>query len=340
MWGLVGTFGVALAGGAVLGVKSRQRSAEPVKPVEPPRPRQQDRLFQQAKNHIRENRWHEARASLLELRSVAPDSPGLPDYLDLVDRELPNADHLSAAQTALAEKNLAVAQAELEKISPDTRMFEQVVALKRELRNAEEAQQLEAEEDMSCDFRATPPPAPVDPWQQAVAVFKRQDLKGAAALARACASRNPRCKSGLKELEEFNKLAGRLDRLKAQELRRLLTLHQQLTENSGSSPLFTLAAFRVSEVFYSSALEAKAKGQWTQAMRDVQTVLQADPSHAGAATLLSELRARAKDFFLRGYAFKDSDPSEAREYFQRVIALTPPDDEAHQKAQAWLRKLQ
>jgi hypothetical protein len=67
--------------------------------------------------------------------------------------------------------------------------------------------------------------------------------------------------------------------------------------------------------------------------------LQADPSHAGAANILNELKAKAKEVFLYAYALKDSNPEEAIPKFRDVLAMTPADDETHEKAQKWLDQL-
>lgn len=42
---------------------------------------------------------------------------------------------------------------------------------------------------------------------------------------------------------------------------------------------------------------------------------------------------------MRGYMILKTDPAGAREYFRRVVELTPPSDENHQKAASRLREL-
>lgn len=323
LWLLAGVLGVALAGAGarVMYLRSRPRI---VHGDPEPQPRILRLHFDQAKNHIREFKWREAQASLLELRLLSPDYPGLVDYLSLVEKELPNHAHLKTAQAALAEHKLAVAKTELDQVNPDTVMFERAVSLKRELRDAAdqrvaearaqlttgprepalailedvlaafpdhpEAQQLRTQHFISCEYPVSPPPPlPVDVWRQVVATFKRQDLLGATALAQACASRDPRCKSGLRDLKEFSTLEKRLDALKLPELLQLIRLDHQLTESTAPSPLITRAVPRAAGLLYERARAANARGQKRQATRDAQQVLQLDPGHAGAALLLSSL---------------------------------------------------
>jgi hypothetical protein len=69
-------------------------------------------------------------------------------------------------------------------------------------------------------------------------------------------------------------------------------------------------------------------------------VLDADPSHPGAQTLIGEARNQAKDVYLRGYQLKDNSPDEAAKLFKDVLNMTPSDDEYHQKADARLSELQ
>jgi hypothetical protein len=87
--------------------------------------------FQEAKDLVREGKWTEARARLLELQAMAPEFTPLEDYLAFVERELPNQEHLRAAQAALEQRDLATARAELDKVRKDTVLFEKVQHLRR-----------------------------------------------------------------------------------------------------------------------------------------------------------------------------------------------------------------
>ena len=74
-------------------------------------------------------------------------------------------------------------------------------------------------------------------------------------------------------------------------------------------------------------------------MENARRALQADPGHAGASNMVSELRQKARDLYLQAYALKDTDPEDAVPKFREVMAMTPPDDETHQKAKSWVEKL-
>jgi tetratricopeptide (TPR) repeat protein len=335
-------------------------------------------MFQEAKNHIREGKWTEAKTRLLELQVVAADYPGLQDYLQQVEKELPNQEHLQAAQAALAAKKLAEAKAALDKISADTTMFELVNNLKRQLKDtiderAKEARaaldnkQLDEAKAITDDVLAIypeqrdakiineeavrlikirdtpvappPPPPTAPPWEQVSARFVGGDLPGAVALANACVSK-PKCKEMLKDMSEFGGLYKKLEDLDAKGLARLLTLDKQISGSRGPSQMARNAGTRAANIFYKSASAARAAGQWARAVEYARRTIQADPGHAGATNILNELRQKAKDLYLQAYALKDSNPEDAAPKFREVIAMTPPDDETHQKAQTWLDKIQ
>ncbi|HYH98570.1 FHA domain-containing protein [Hyalangium sp.] len=335
-------------------------------------------MFQEAKNDIREGRYTEAKTRLLELQGMARDYPGLADYLQQVDKEIPNQEHLKAAQAALAEKKLALAKSESDKITAETTMFEQVNKLKRELAEASEAQAKEARtlldnkqldqaraitEDVLAVFpehrdaklineeavrlirvrdtpvAPAPPPPTAPPWEQAAARFVDGDLSGGVALANACVSK-PKCKEMLKDMTEFGNLYKKLEDLDAKGLARLLSLDKQITGSRGPSKMARNAGTRAANIFYKSASAARAAGQWARAVEYARRTVQADPGHAGASNILTELRQKAKDLYLQAYALKDGNPEDAAPKFREVIAMTPPDDETHQKAQTWLDKIQ
>ncbi len=337
------------------------------------------KIFQDAKNHIREGKWTDAKAKLQELQAAAPDYPGLPDYLDRVEKEIPNQEHMNAVQAALGKKTLAAAKAELGKISTDTTMFEQVAKLKRQLQDTADAQtkearalldnkQLDPAKAITDDVLATfpehrdaklindeavrliairdkpvvppPPPPTAPPWEQAVARFVDADVSGAVALLNACSAKQPKCKALMKDITEFNNLYKKLEDLDAKGLARLLSLDKEISGQRGPSKMARNAGTRAANIFYKSASAAKAAGQWARAVEYARRTLQADPSHAGAANILNELRTKAKEIYLQAYTLQASNPEEAIPMFKEVINMTPPDDETHQKAQNRLEQIQ
>ncbi len=335
-------------------------------------------LFQEAKNLIRDGKWEEAKAKLLELQEAEPDYVQLPDYLARVEKEIPNQAALDAAKAALDKNELGKAAAALAKVAMDTQLFEQLrtsrVSLDekadkrvREAQSLLEQKQLDLAKAITDDVLAAlpehrdgkviaeqvaraieirdrpapppPPPTTVKPWDQSADRFRDGDQKGAMDIATGCASKHSQCKVLVSQMTDFGNLYKRLEDLDAKGLVRLLDLDKKITNGRGSK-LARNAGTRASNIFFKSASSAKASGQYGVAMANAQRALQADPSHAGANNIVAELRQRAKDLYLQAYALKDTDPEEAVPKFREVMAMTTSDDETHQKAKSWIEKLQ
>lgn len=334
-------------------------------------------LFQEAKNLIRDGKWLDAKAKLLELQEVEPKHAQLPDYLARVEKEIPNQAAIDAAKVALDKGQLAAASASLGKVAKDTQLFEQVGSLQRGLRDRADKRVVEAQgllEQKQIDQakaitddvlvaipdhrdakvineqasraiaqRDAPPPPPTvregpKPWDQAVDRFRDGDLQGAVAMANACSAKSPQCKTLMAEMTDFGNLYKKLEDLDAKGLSRLLDLDKKITNGRGSN-LAAKAGTRAANIFFKTASAAKAAGQWGRAMENAQRALQADKNHAGANNIVTEMRSKAKELYLQAYAIKDTDPEDAVPKFREVMTMTPADDETHQKAKGWVEKL-
>ncbi|MBF5045560.1 FHA domain-containing protein [Aggregicoccus sp. 17bor-14] len=333
-------------------------------------------LFQESKNLVREGKWAEAKARLDTLAAARPDYPGVQDYLERAAKEVPNQAHLEEARGALAKSALGPAAMALAQVTPDTTQYDAVRALRAQLltlsgqrvleaKRLLDARELDAAKAVTADvlvafpdqrdaklldeqaaqairLRDAPPPsaqgAAPRPWEPAVARFIDGDLTGAAALANACVGRAPRCKALLGQMSEFGGLYRKLEDLDAKGLARLLALDREITDGRASKMART-AGTRAASIFYKSASAAKASGQWGKAGEYARRTLQADPGHAGASNLLTELRTRAKDLYLSAYSLKDTSPDEALPRFREVMQMTAPGDETYEKAKGWVDKL-
>lgn len=333
-------------------------------------------LFQDAKNLVREGKWVEAKAKLEELQTEAPGYPGVADYLGHAAREIPVQEKLTAAKEALAKKELGKAGTLLASAGESQFLYEQVNSTKRALSEAADTRTREARklldenqldmakaitEDILVAFpehrdaklineqaaqaiivRDTPRPvvqgpAP-KPWEPAVDRFRDGDMSGAVAILNACMARTPQCKKVLGQVTEFGNLYKRLEDLDARGLSKLMSLDKDIT-GGRPSKMARNAGTRAATIFYKGATAAKAAGQWSRAMDYSRKALQADPGHAGATNIISELKAKAKDVYLQAYSLKDGSPEEALPKFKDVVAMTPPDDEYHEKAKTWVEKL-
>ncbi len=336
-----------------------------------------DALFQEAKNSIRDGKWLEAKEKLIELQELEPNYVQLPDYLARVEKEIPNQQALDAAKAALQKDELGPAAAALAKVSKDTQLFDTVRQLRTALKDKSEKRvrdalalleqnQLDQARAITADVLAAepehrdakvineraeraiairdappPPPTPKEapkPWDQAVDRFRDGDLNGAMAMANACAGKSSQCKALMAQMADFGNLYKKLEDLDAKGLARLLDLDKKITRGQGSK-LSRNAGTRAANIFFKNASAAKASGQYGRAMDNAQRALQADPGHDGAKNIVAELRNKAKDLYLQAYALKDTSPEDAVPKFREVMAMTPSEDETHQKAKSWVEKL-
>jgi tetratricopeptide (TPR) repeat protein len=177
------------------------------------------------------------------------------------------------------------------------------------------------------------------PWVDVQSRFRTGDASGALTLAQACAPKAAQCRTLESELKEFDSKFKSLEQLPELELFSLFELDRKIAGGQ-SSDLSKPIRTRVAAAFYLKASQSKTTGNWSKAIENARRVLQADSAHAGALNLLSEARNQAKEVYLRGYQLKDSTPDEAARLFKEVIAMTPKDDEYHQKADARLAEIQ
>jgi len=316
--------GLLLGGSGGAGVLMLTPLVEPDPTVcEFPVPRENEtatKLFQEAKQLIREGKWEEARVKLVEVQQLAPEMAAVRDYLERAEKEVPNQQHLVAAQAALSANQLSKAKAELDLIAQDTQQYEQVNILKRALRDAADLRSREAvalygkgqrhearliAEDILGAFpehrnaQAIPPARESRPPEPELpsTYFMRGDLNGAVELSRGCASASLSCKKELKALTEFRTLynKGGKKQLGTQDLQRMLALDKQLAGPGNTSTL--------------------------------------------AQELITSSRSKAKELYLMGYALKDAEPTKAAAKFREAQALTLPEDEVHQRAINWLGRL-
>jgi hypothetical protein len=86
-------------------------------------------------------------------------------------------------------------------------------------------------------------------------------------------------------------------------------------------------------------LEAKSAGNLVKAYKLLQAFHDFDPGNVECRSALNEIKAKAHEIYMDAYTEKGDNPEDARRKFMQVIAMTPPDDENHIKAEARLKQL-
>lgn len=94
---------------------------------------------------------------------------------------------------------------------------------------------------------------------------------------------------------------------------------------------------RLSQALYLHGKGNQASAEYGEAAKDFKKALVVDPKNDRAKAALKELSNLARTVFMDAYAARRTDPDYARKKFKEVIEIVPSSDEAHQKAQRWLR---
>lgn len=335
-------------------------------------------IFQDGTRLVREGNWIEAQAKFKQVEARDPNYAELKDYLERAEKEIPNQKNLDAAAQAIAAGKLGEAAASVGKVTPDTLLTERLAKVRQALEDQIPGRLSAARADFDAkkypeaialtedllqafpdnrdarllddeakkaddDLKHPPPPAPpppARPWEAVIARYTQGDLTGAVALANACSAKGfGRCKTLLKDMDEFADLNKQAENLKAKDLKRLLALDREISEGRGST-LAKNASIRAANLLYQCAATAKATGNWGRASECANQAIAINPHNAGAQAIVAEAQSHAKDEYMLGYAAKDTNPDEAIAKFREVMSMTPPGNEYHQKAQNWLEKLQ
>ncbi len=90
------------------------------------------------------------------------------------------------------------------------------------------------------------------------------------------------------------------------------------------------------DALYLKGLEAQQGGDDTKAYRFLAEALKVDAGHRLAKTRMVELTRRGRELYYQGHATKETDPSATRALYQRLVEITPKDDQFHRWAAKWL----
>ncbi len=301
-------------------------------------------------------------------------------YLDRAKTEVPNEEALDEAKAAIGQDQLGKASAALGRVKNtmmekrqtelkellETKLGDKVTDARRTLSSsprdmaamekvkamAEDVLVARPEDRDAPDIKKQaedninriknpnlPPPTPETPHLEVMQRYRNGDLSGAMSLAQACAAKNAQCRGLESQIKEFDTKNKNLENLSSAELRALYNLDKKIAGGQ-SSDLSKQLRTRLATVFYKEASNAKTVRDWVTAIQKAQVVLEVDPGHPGATSIVTEARSQAHEIYLRGYQLRETSPDEAGRLFKEVIQMTPPDDTDHQKAKTRLEELQ
>lgn len=331
--------------------------------------------FQDAKNLIRKGQWKQARELLDALNEKTPDLEGLKVYLDASAVEIPFQEHLDNADAAIQKGECARAASELKAVPDSSKQYfrrneldtklSKVVddrvkegqGLASQTSNKDKMRKLKALADdvlaarpnnreaqilLSTAERALgakavveAPPEPGDPAVDVIALYGSGNAAGAYAKAEACASSSPRCSSLKAQIAEVIELSKKVESLEAEQLERAVKVDRSINGGKLSS-LGKPAGVRLAATLYPKASSAAVRKQWGYAISTARKVLEGDPNHEGAKTIISDGRAAANELYGRCYVARQSNPEEALPLCKEVVQMLPEGDEIRRKAERLL----
>ncbi|MCL2626673.1 MAG: FHA domain-containing protein [Cystobacterineae bacterium] len=300
-------------------------------------------------------------------------------FLKEAEREVPNQMAMSAAEDALVLLELKEANTRLGEVTETKHQYERLMKLKQKLqealgkkvamaknlasqttnrdsmvklntmaddilavvpmhRDAMDLQGIAKEALHRIDHPVRPPPVPETPWVAVSEKYKAGEMEEAVRLVSACAPKHARCKKMQSLLEEFSNKDRRIEALSAQEFFALYELDRQLSEGVISIHTRRIVSFAIPAV-EKRAREAKLGGHLGEAAGLAMGLLKMDSKNATAQSLMDEVRAKAKETYLRAYTLRATQPEQAEQFFKEVIQMLPKGEEYAQRAQEQLRAL-
>ena len=297
--------------------------------------------FQQGKNLAREGKWSEAKTKLEEVQTLDAEFPGLEDYLKRAAVEIPNQEHLDAANAALEKGQLGMAAAELKKVTSDTVQATLFDKARRGLSDKVSAcltdgrGLLASHNDLAAQRKLeamTQDALLAQPDNRDLKTLNEQARENIARLThKAAPVEGPKGPGPWVEVAALFKggnVSGAFSQANAcaeaeancrtlvtqltefQELNKkveslevkdLEKLHQLDQAICQGSAAGQPARTRLATQYYRMASSAKQTGQWGRAWEYAAKVLELDRGHSGAQNLANEAKTKANNIFMLGY---------------------------------------
>jgi Inner membrane component of T3SS, cytoplasmic domain len=330
-------------------------------------------------NLVREGKWREAKEKLATLRENAPDyePQQLEQLATAAEREIPNQERLTEAGDLIAKGEIAAAGRALNQVSAETTQYKQRDKLRADLGEkirqkindarpllatpkdiprmrellaiADDILVAQPDNRDAMAFKAVaeegikpppppPPPPPGKPWVEVQRRFATGDATGAFSLAEACAAKDATCKKLKGQIMEYGDLLKKAENASPNQLVAMIELDLKICgEAGGPSPPSRTYQKKASDALCLKASGFKTVGNLVSALDAAKKARSVDPSSLCANAMITEGKGAAKQRFMEGYTNGDQD--EQIKAFKDVIAMTPPDDEWHQKAKRKLEEL-
>ena len=286
---------------------------------------------------VKQGLWVEGRAKLRVAAELARDAE-ITRQLEVAEMEVPRAEALAAARSALRRHDFKGAREALAQIPSDSALADEARLLDSAL------PPLAARQAQDSTGHAARTPALAHEREEVRAIldaYRRGDLSTASNRARASRSGAARRLAAL--LERFTTAwrAGLADPDPAAGVRWLDTAADAGRAIDPGRRGRIARALGAALVGRHLALADALPGDddLPRAAAHLRAAAQADPSNAEAGRRLRQLSLQAKEVYLRAYAAREENPEQARRAFRAVAESLPAGDELGQKARRWLSGL-
>lgn len=181
------------------------------------------------------------------------------------------------------------------------------------------------------------PPAADD--AVALSLFAEGRVAEARAKLEACSGTSTRCRDRLSDLKTFQARSRNLSSLDADALRELAELGTTLSGGQPGVPSREVRRALITRLAGDMAVST-TQTDWLSAVQYARRLLEVDPANESAKQTLSSARDAAREVYHRAYQIRDGSPGEALALFKQVMAMTPVDDDNHQKAKVRAAELE
>lgn len=131
-------------------------------------------------------------------------------------------------------------------------------------------------------------------------LFHDGDAAKALEKADACAAKDAKCRHLADLIRQFEEGQSKADDLSPVQLSTLLKVDREIAGGAPSSFARPITA-RVIAANYTKADDCRMRQEWSCALDYAKRVLEADPGHVGAQTIVADARNAAKETFLHQY---------------------------------------
>lgn len=171
-------------------------------------------------------------------------------------------------------------------------------------------------------------------WEAAVVVLRsgEETLEGAAK------KRASRLASDINKVASYTKRAQASQTTNSSKAMRYYQLAMELDKRISGGHHKGFFRKRLYKVARMQAIGSASTGRYTAAYRALEVAKRHGTADAQLEKVSATLEKKAMELFTKGYTLRRTNPVQARQTWQRVLHMVPPNSDAYQKAYEWLNR--